>query len=80
MMKRNSIKKEVLHTIDLTAIEGDGSFPCPNCGTVLSPDDESEEIYSIVETKILHGELVELVLSCNNCKTAVRLTGFVSTI
>jgi len=29
--------------IDLAAVDSDGSFHCPKCGTSLSPDDETEE-------------------------------------
>jgi hypothetical protein len=66
----------VPYTIDLTKIDGDGSFPCPKCGTVISPEDETEEIYKIVDTKIVNDELVELVIVCSECKSSIKLTGF----
>ncbi len=69
-------KKGVIHTIDLTKIDGDGSFPCPKCGNVISPEDETEEIYKIVGTKIVNDELVELVIMCGECKSKIKLTGF----
>jgi len=43
MMKKGMTKKSVSYTIDLTQIEGDGSFPCPECGTVISPEDEQNK-------------------------------------
>jgi hypothetical protein len=70
------MKKSVTYTIDLTKIDGDGSFPCPKCGTVISPEDETEEIYKIVDTKIVNDELVELVIVCSECKSSIKLTGF----
>jgi predicted RNA-binding Zn-ribbon protein involved in translation (DUF1610 family) len=76
MMKKSMSKKRVNHTIDLTQIDGDGSFPCPKCGTVMSPEDESEEIYKIVDTKIVNDELVELVIMCGECGSSIKLTGF----
>ena len=76
MMKKSMSKKRVNHTIDLTQIDGDGSFPCPKCGTVMSPEDESEEIYKIVDTKIVNDELVELVIMCGECGSNIKLTGF----
>jgi predicted RNA-binding Zn-ribbon protein involved in translation (DUF1610 family) len=76
MMKKNISTKGSIHTIDLTKIDGDGSFPCPKCGTVISPEDETEEIYKIVDTKIVNDELVELVIMCGNCKSNIKLTGF----
>jgi predicted RNA-binding Zn-ribbon protein involved in translation (DUF1610 family) len=76
MMKKQAVKKEPAYTIDLTKIDGDGAFPCPKCGTMISPDDESEETYHIVETKVKDDELSELVLTCNKCGSLIKLTGF----
>jgi predicted RNA-binding Zn-ribbon protein involved in translation (DUF1610 family) len=80
MMKKDETKKDVLQTIDLTQINGDGSFPCPKCGTVISPEDESEEVYKIVNTKVINDKLVELTIMCSNCKSNIKLAGFQQTI
>jgi len=77
-MKNSVVRKSVMYTVDLTKIDGDGAFPCPKCGVVISPDDETEEIYTIVETKVENDELVELILMCSNCGNKIRLTGFLS--
>jgi ribosomal protein S27AE len=76
MAKKDVPKKSVPYTLDLTKIEGDGSFPCPKCGTVMSPEDETEEIYKIVHTKVINDELVELIVMCGNCGSNIKLTGF----
>lgn len=76
MMKRVTVEKGAQCTVDLTKIEGDGSFPCPRCGTVISPEDESEKVYTILDTKTYNDELVELVISCGTCGTTIRLGGF----
>jgi ribosomal protein S27AE len=76
MVKKDVSKKSVSYTIDLTKIDGDGSFPCPKCGTVMSPEDETEEIYKIVHTKVINDELVELIVMCRNCGSNIKLTGF----
>ncbi|MBX5321478.1 MAG: hypothetical protein QHH12_06845 [Candidatus Bathyarchaeota archaeon] len=76
MMKKAAVKKSVMYTVDLTKIDGDGAFPCPKCGAVISPDDETEEIYQIVETKVKGTYLEELVLQCNKCGSIIRLVGF----
>jgi predicted RNA-binding Zn-ribbon protein involved in translation (DUF1610 family) len=76
MMKKAAVKKGAAFTIDLTTIEGDGAFPCPKCGTMISPEDESEEVYKIVDTKIVNDELVELVVMCGNCGSTIKLAGF----
>ena len=76
MMKKNLVKKSELQTIDISLIEGDGSFPCPKCGTMISPDDETEKVYQIVDTKVVNDMLVELVVSCRTCGTVLKVTGF----
>jgi len=70
------VKKNAAFTIDLTTIEGDGAFPCPKCGTIISPEDETEEVYKIVDTKVFNDELVELVVLCGNCGSTIKLAGF----
>jgi len=77
MMNKEAVEKSMC-MIDLTKIDGDGSFSCPKCGTLISPDDESDETYRIVKTKVKGDELSELVLTCNKCKTTMKLTGFMS--
>jgi hypothetical protein len=75
-MKKDFEKRKELQTLDLARIDGDGSFPCPKCGTIISPDDESEDVYSILDTKVVSNELVELVICCGTCRTIIKLTGF----
>jgi len=79
-MKRSMTKKGMAQTINLAQIDGDGSFPCPKCGTIISPEDETEKVYKIVDTKIVNDELVELVIVCENCRTQVKLVGFQQTV
>lgn len=43
---------------------------------MISPEDETEETYKIVDTKIVNEELVELVVMCGNCRSTIRLAGF----
>ncbi len=71
---------DIPYPIDLAAMDGDGAFPCPKCGTIISPDDETEEVYRIVNTKIMNEQLVELVIKCGSCKTNIVLTGFETAI
>jgi uncharacterized C2H2 Zn-finger protein len=66
------------YKIDLTKIDedGDGAFRCPKCGTMISPDDETEEVYSLLEQKINQHDLEELLIRCNRCSSHIHLTGF----
>ena len=64
------------YMLDLTKIAGNGVFSCPKCGVKMSPDDETDEVYSIVETKMKGQILQELVIQCNRCTSHIHLTGF----
>lgn len=79
-MVNNTSGKAESYSVDLTKIDGDGSFPCPKCSNVISPEDESEETYKIVSTKVLNDQLVELVVECSSCGSVIRLTGFEAAI
>jgi len=75
--KRMKQSNEQAYAIDLAKIEGNGDFPCPRCGAMISPDDESEEVYTIVDTKVRGESLEELTIQCNKCGSKIRLTGFI---
>lgn len=64
------------HVLNLTEIDGDGEFLCPECGNRISPDDCAEEGYSILEIKVEIKSLDEVVLQCNKCAATIHLTGF----
>jgi len=65
-------------TVDLTQIEGEGDFPCPKCGVTISPDDETEKVYRVLETKVKGDALEELIVLCNKCGSEIHLVGFLS--
>jgi phage terminase large subunit GpA-like protein len=64
------------YRVNLLKIDGTGDFPCPKCGVPISPDDETDDTYSIVEQKTRRDILEELIIQCNHCKSLIRLTGF----
>ena len=68
--------KSSITVLDLTKIEGDGDFSCPSCGIVISPEDESEDVYTILEEKVNGDDLEELLIKCNTCSCKIRLVGF----
>ena len=70
------MKQPLVYEVDLTKIQGDGDFPCPNCGVTISPEDETEDVYRILETKVRGQGLEELVIQCNMCASRIRLIGF----
>ena len=79
-MANKTLDKDGPYLIDLTRIDGDGSFPCPKCGSVISPEDESEETYKIKNTRVANDQLVELIVECSSCGSTVRLVGFEAAI
>lgn len=68
--------KSSITVLDLTKIEGDGDFSCPSCGVVISPEDESDNVYTILEEKVNGDDLEELLIKCNTCSCKIRLVGF----
>ncbi len=74
--KGKNTKQTPIIELDLTKIDGNGDFPCPTCGVTISPEDESEAVYIILEEKINNDVLEEMVIQCNKCSSRIRLLGF----
>jgi phage terminase large subunit GpA-like protein len=66
----------LVYQVNLAELQGEGDFPCPGCGVVISPEDETEDVYVILDTKVSGEDLEELVIQCNHCKSKIRLVGF----
>jgi hypothetical protein len=64
------------YKVNLLKISGTGEFPCQKCSITIFPDDETDDTYSIVEQKTRRDVLEELIIRCNQCKSLIRLTGF----
>jgi len=76
MNGRIGLQRVKLYTIDLTKIKGRGEFRCPKCGIRISPDDETEDAYTILETVMKGDCLDKIALQCNKCGSHIYLTGF----
>jgi hypothetical protein len=70
------MEQKQAYKVDLTKIDGNGDFPCPRCGNVISPDETTEKTYCILEPKVNSHGLEEVVIFCNTCKSQIHLTGF----
>jgi len=64
------------YTIDLSRIRGKGNVRCPKCGVEISPDDTSDEVYTVLQPIVSKDSLERLVLQCNRCGSRINLTGF----
>ncbi len=62
--------------IDLNEIDGEGEFPCPKCHVMIYPDDESEEVYRVLDILENENGLENIVIRCNSCHCTIRLEGF----
>jgi len=70
------MKQKEAYVLDLTKMDGSGNFACPHCGAAISPDDCTEEVYSILDVKVNRYGLDEVVIRCNRCESHIHLTGF----
>jgi hypothetical protein len=48
-------------TIDLYKIKGRGEFGCPKCGIKISPDDKTEDAYTILEP-VMKGDCLDKII------------------
>jgi predicted RNA-binding Zn-ribbon protein involved in translation (DUF1610 family) len=62
--------------IDLLKMRGKGDFNCPKCGVKISPEDQTEDTYVILETIVKGENLDQVVLRCNKCRSHIHLVGF----
>ncbi len=70
------LKQIEFYTIDLAEISGGGEFVCPSCGIEISPDDKTENVYTILEVVKKGDYLERMILRCNRCAIQLHLVGF----
>ncbi len=75
-MKTKMVKQIHAYKVNLATTARDGSFKCPHCGARISPDDDTEASYAILETSVDGLGLDEVVIRCNMCRNSLHLTGF----
>jgi len=63
-------------TVDLNKVQGRGEFSCPKCGVKISPDDKTENAYTILEPVMKRNCLEKIILQCNRCGSRIHITGF----
>ena len=69
---------QTAYRIDLRTIGGEGEFPCPHCGSNISPDDKTDDNYTVLQTSSEDGNLIELEVICKKCESTIRIVGFAS--
>ena len=74
--KQESFKQSLFYELDLSLTGRNGDFLCPKCGLFLSPDDETEKNFLILETTVNSTGLESLIVQCQRCDSKIRLVGF----
>jgi len=64
------------YMISLLETGKNGDFPCPKCGTMITPDDETEDTYKLIETGVKDNELDYVIVQCNKCNSMIKIGGF----
>jgi len=61
-------------SLNLVTLNGTGDFNCPGCGNIISPDDDTGEVYRIHRSKIdkKRNKIKYIVVECQ-CETRTRL-------
>jgi len=59
--------------IDLSRSINKEDFRCPRCGVIISPDDQTETVYRVLETKIIAGSLEGLEILCKKCESKIHV-------
>jgi uncharacterized protein with PIN domain len=62
--------------IDLSKTKGSGEFGCPECGVKISPDDQSDDVFTVLEPVMKEGQVEKIIIRCNRCGSEIHLTGF----
>jgi hypothetical protein len=75
---KQKLKQTKAYLLDVSQTDLDGAFSCPHCGSRISPDDHSEDNYTVYETQMTDNNLDELVICCKGCLSFIHLTGFSS--
>ncbi len=75
-MKEQNTRQVEDYTIDLIRTRGKGDLRCPKCKVRISPDDMTEDVYTVLEPVMKADKLEKLTLQCNKCKSKIHLTGF----
>jgi hypothetical protein len=74
--RSTAVQKIRCYRIDLAKTDGSGEFNCPKCGTEMSPDDETEDAYTILDTVMQEDCLHKIIVKCNKCGSQISLVGF----
>jgi len=73
--KEGTLEQSLHCVLNSSLTQQNGNFLCPECGLLLSPDDETEDNYCILATTVNCNKLESLVVQCRRCMGEIRLDG-----
>jgi hypothetical protein len=75
--RTNFFKQRIVFEIDLSKIEGEGEFMCPECKEILSPEDPIDATFLVLDFVTSKDDVIEeALIECKKCKSMIRLHGF----
>jgi len=75
-MKQRTANQLTVYRMELDEINKNGALPCPSCGAHISPDDQTEEVYTLLDVNMGNYGLEEIVVQCNRCQSQIYIRGF----
>lgn len=75
-MKQKISNQITVYKIELSQINKNGSLPCPSCHALISPDDKTEKIYTLLDVNMNQNGLEEIVIQCKKCQSQIYINGF----
>jgi predicted RNA-binding Zn-ribbon protein involved in translation (DUF1610 family) len=75
-MKQKIAHQLTVYRMELDEINRNGSLECPSCGAHISPDDQTEEVYTLLDVNMDNYGLEEIVIRCNRCRSQIYVGGF----
>jgi len=77
MGNESKTRIRVDHTIDLIKLRTSGNFPCPECNTTITPEDDMDESYEILDAKTSGKQIKHIIIKCNSCQNNIKIVGFI---
>jgi hypothetical protein len=75
-MKQKTVNQLTVYRMELDDINRNGSLPCPSCGAHISPEDQTEEVYTLLDVNMNGAGLEEIVIRCNRCQSQIYISSF----
>lgn len=62
--------------VDLSDVGEKEKVTCPKCEAEISPNDKTEDVYTILKPVMKGPRLEKIIIKCNKCESLIHLVGF----